>query len=159
MGGAREAFSRALRRELAAGLELAALRLWHVAAYTLHFAGTERVEGPNFTADRATITVTRDGAPIATLYPERRFFALQQMTTSVTAIRTTLLADLYVALGDPDEQGGSTIRAYWKPLVPWIWIGAVIMAAGGGLSLMDRRWRVGVAARRRLPDAHPAPGE
>jgi cytochrome c-type biogenesis protein CcmF len=130
-----------------------------VAGYQLIFDGTEKVQGPNFAADRATIEVTRDGAPIAVMHPERRFFALQQMTTSMTAIRTTLMADLYVALGDPDDQGGSTIRAYWKPLVPWIWIGAVIMAAGGALSLLDRRWRVGVAARRKLPAAHPAPGE
>jgi len=130
-----------------------------LAGYQLHFNGTEKVEGPNFAADRATIEVTRNGAPIAVLHPERRFFALQQMTTSLTAIRTTFMSDLYVALGDPDDSGGSTIRAYWKPLVPWIWIGAVIMAAGGVLSLLDRRWRVGVAARRRLPAAHPAPGE
>ena len=130
-----------------------------VAGYQLRFEGMERVAGPNFLADRATIAVTRDGAPIAIMHPERRFFQLQQMTTAVTAIRTTLLSDLYVALGDPDEQGGSTIRAYWKPLVPWIWMGAVIMAFGGLLSLLDRRWRVGVASRRRLPAAHPAPGE
>jgi cytochrome c-type biogenesis protein CcmF len=130
-----------------------------IAGYRLHFDGTEKIQGPNFTADRATIAVMRAGELIAMLHPERRFFPLQQMTTNVTAIKTNFLADLYVALGDPDDKGGSTIRAYWKPLVPWIWIGAVIMAAGGGLSLIDRRWRVGVAARRRLVEAHPAPGE
>ncbi len=130
-----------------------------IAGFQLHFDGTEKIQGPNFTSDRATIDVTSGGKPVIVLHPERRFFALQQMTTSVTAIRTNFLADLYVALGDPDDQGGSTIRAYWKPLVPWIWIGAVMMAAGGGLSLLDRRWRVGVAARRKLPAAHPAPGD
>ena len=67
----------------------------------------------------------------------------------MTAIRTNLLADLYVALGERDNHGGWTIRAYWKPLVPWIWIGGVIMAFGGMVSLSDRRWRVGVAARAR----------
>jgi cytochrome c-type biogenesis protein CcmF len=103
--------------------------------------------------------VRRNGAIVEELHPQRRFFPLQQMTTSVTAIRSNLLADLYVALGDPDDSNGSTVRAYWKPLTPWIWIGAVIMAFGGLLSLSDRRWRVGVASRRRLPAAHPAPGE
>ncbi|HEY1507230.1 MAG TPA: heme lyase CcmF/NrfE family subunit [Stellaceae bacterium] len=130
-----------------------------IAGYVLKFDGTEKVQGPNFTADRATIEVQRDGATVEELHPQRRFFPLQQMTTSVTAIRSNLLADLYVALGDPDDSNGSTVRAYWKPLTPWIWIGAVIMAFGGVLSLSDRRWRVGVAARRRLPAAHPAPGE
>jgi cytochrome c-type biogenesis protein CcmF len=130
-----------------------------IAGYVLKFDGTERIQGPNFTADRATIEVRRNGATIEVLHPQRRFFPLQQMTTSVTAIRSNLLADLYVALGDPDNSNGSTVRAYWKPLTPWIWIGSVIMAFGGVLSLSDRRWRVGVASRRRLPAAHPAPGE
>jgi cytochrome c-type biogenesis protein CcmF len=130
----------------------------NIAGYVLKFDGTEKVQGPNFSADRATIEVRRNGAMVEELHPQRRFFPLQQMTTSVTAIRSNLLADLYVALGDPDDSNGSTVRAYWKPLTPWIWIGAVIMAFGGVLSLSDRRWRVGVASRR-LPAAHPAPGE
>ncbi len=130
-----------------------------VAGFNLLFKGTEKVPGPNYIADRATIEVRQNGATIAVLHPERRFFTLQQMTTGVTAIRSNFMADLYVALGDPDDKGGATLRAYWKPLVPWIWIGAVFMALGGLLSLSDRRWRVGVAARRRMPAAHPAPGE
>jgi cytochrome c-type biogenesis protein CcmF len=94
------------------------------------------------------------------MHPERKFFPLQQQTTSETAIRSNLLADLYLALGDPDGKGGWTIRAYWKPLVPWIWLGAIIMAFGGGVSLTDRRWRVGAATRARRAHAiGAAPGE
>ena len=90
------------------------------------------------------------------MHPERRFFPLQQQTTSVTSIRTNLLADLYVALGDSDTEGNWTVRVYWKPLVPWIWIGCVIMAFGGVVSLSDRRWRVGAGARAsRRPIAPP----
>lgn len=93
------------------------------------------------------------------MHPEKRFFPLQQMSTGVTAIHTTLLADLYVALGDGDSTGRWTVRAYWKPLVPWIWIGAVMMALGGMVSLSDRRWRVGIAARARLPKGAAPAGE
>ena len=120
-----------------------------IGAYVLHLAGVAKLPGANFVADDAAIEVRRDGALITTMHPERRFFALQQQTTSMTAIRSNLLADLYVALGDRDDSGAWTIRAYWKPLVPWIWLGAVIMAFGGMVSLSDRRWRVGVAARAR----------
>ncbi len=128
-----------------------------IAGYTLHLDGVARTPGPNFTADRASITVTRGGETIAVMHPEKRFFPLQQMTTAMTAIHTNLLADLYVALGDNDGARGWTVRAYWKPLVPWIWIGAVAMAAGGLISLSDRRWRVGIAARARAPrGAQPA---
>jgi cytochrome c-type biogenesis protein CcmF len=120
-----------------------------IAGYELRLDGVGRRQGPNFLADDAAVSVLRDGVPVATLHPQRRFFPLQQQTTSETAIRTNFLADLYVALGDADAEGNWTLRAYWKPLVPWIWIGAVIMAFGGLVSLSDRRWRVGVAARAR----------
>jgi cytochrome c-type biogenesis protein CcmF len=119
-----------------------------ISSYVLHLDDVTKAEGPNFTADRATITVSRHGETVTVMHPEKRFFPVQQMPTSMTAIHTNMLADLYVALGDSDGKGGWTVRAYWKPLVPWIWLGAVIMALGGLVSLSDRRWRVGVAARR-----------
>jgi cytochrome c-type biogenesis protein CcmF len=118
-----------------------------IAGYVLHLDGVGKAEGSNFTAERATITVTKDGTVVTIMHPEKRFFPVRQTPTSMTAIHTNLLADLYVALGDGDGNGGWTVRAYWKPLVPWIWIGAVFMAGGGLISLSDRRWRVGVAAR------------
>ncbi|MGO8919227.1 MAG: heme lyase CcmF/NrfE family subunit [Stellaceae bacterium] len=128
-----------------------------IAGYVLHLDGIEKAPGANFTADRASVTVTKGGETIAVMHPEKRFFPLQQMTTAMTAIHSNLLADLYVALGDSSERGW-TLRVYWKPLVPWIWIGAVLMAGGGLLSLSDRRWRVGIAARAKAPRGARAAG-
>jgi cytochrome c-type biogenesis protein CcmF len=130
-----------------------------LAGYVFHFARVETVQGPNFVASEATIEVRHDGALITVAHPERRYFALQNQTTSVTAIRTDPIADLYLALGEPAEGGGWTIRAYWKPLVSWIWGGALIMAFGGMVSLSDRRWRVGAAARSRRAVPRPAAAE
>ncbi len=132
-----------------------------VAGYTMRLDSVRPKPGENFTAQYASISISRDGKPIAVVHPQKRFFPLQQETTSETAIRTNLLADLYVALGNQDSSGQYTVRAYWKPLVPWIWIGAIFMAFGGLVSLSDRRWRVGAAARARRPAAalQPAPGE
>ena len=107
----------------------------------------------------AASSLHRGDRIVAEMHPERRFFPLQQETTAKTAIHTNLLRDFYLALGDPDGKGGWAVRAYWKPLVPWIWIGAVIMAFGGLVSLSDRRWRVGAAARARREDAVPAAAE
>ncbi len=129
-----------------------------LAAYDIQLQRVDRVAGPNYTADRASIRITSGGTEVATVFPERRFFPLQQQATGETAIRTNLVADLYVALGEADAEGNWTVRAYWKPLVPWIWIGAVIMAFGGLVSLSDRRWRVGAAARARR-SAAVAPAE
>lgn len=120
-----------------------------LAGYEIRLEKVTRVQGANYVADDATVRVLRDGVPIAELHPQRRFFPVQRQTTSDTSIRTNLLSDFYVALGEADGAGAWTIRAYWKPLVPWIWLGAVIMALGGLVSLTDRRWRVGAAARAR----------
>jgi cytochrome c-type biogenesis protein CcmF len=131
-----------------------------LAGYNLRLEGVERRPGPNYIYDDATIAISRNGRAVAVVHPQRRFFPVQQQTTAVTAIRTNLLADLYVAIGEPDPNGGWTIRAYYKPLVPWIWLGAVVMAFGGLVSLSDRRWRIGIAARARAAAAlHAAPGE
>jgi cytochrome c-type biogenesis protein CcmF len=128
-----------------------------IAGYQLTLEAVTHVQGPNYSADDAAIRVTRAGEFVATMHPERRFFPLQQQTTGETAIRTNLLADLYVALGDSDTAGDWTVRVYYKPLVPWIWMGAIIMAFGGAVSLSDRRWRVGAAARAPRRGAQPVP--
>jgi cytochrome c-type biogenesis protein CcmF len=131
-----------------------------IAGYTMHLEKVEKIPGPNFVADDATVLVSRNGVPVMEAHPQRRFFALQGQTTSETAIRTNPIADLYIALGEPDPAGkGWTIRAYWKPMVSWIWGGALIMAFGGMVSLSDRRWRVGAAARVRRMVARPAAGD
>ena len=128
--------------------------------YQITLEKVEQQQGPNYIADNATIVVREGGTVIATMHPQRRFFTLQQQTTSQTAIRTGIGADLYVALGDPADATTWTVRAFWKPLVSWIWFGALVMAFGGLVSLSDRRWRVGVAQKfRRAPATAAAAGE
>jgi cytochrome c-type biogenesis protein CcmF len=129
-----------------------------IAGYTLHLDRIASFDTPSYHAERADIAVSAGGRAIAVMHPEKRTYPLEQMNRGETAIRTTLLADLYLALGDNDPSG-ATIRAYWKPLVPFIWIGAVLMALGGVLSLSDRRFRIGVARRRVAAGAVAEPGE
>ena len=130
-----------------------------VGGYSLHLDRIGTFDTPSYHAERADVTVRAGGRTLAVLHPEKRTYPLEQMTRGETAIRTTLLADLYLALGDDDGKGGATIRAYWKPLVPFIWIGAVLMALGGVLSLSDRRLRIGLARRRVPAAAATEPGE
>jgi cytochrome c-type biogenesis protein CcmF len=120
-----------------------------VAGTSYLFEGVERSQGPNYQSETATITATRDGRIIARLSPEKRLYPVQNMPTTEAAIHTTGLADLYVALGDPDGKGGWTVRIFHEPLVPWIWAGSLIMVLGGFVSLSDRRLRVGAPTRRR----------
>jgi cytochrome c-type biogenesis protein CcmF len=110
--------------------------------------------GPNYSQRVATIFVSKDGAPVVIMHPSRRNFTLQHQTTSDVAISTNLFRDLYAVLGE-ERDGQAVLRLHVNILAPWIWLGAAIMAAGGGLSLTDRRLRVGAPSRAR-PMAVPA---
>ncbi|MFZ5789402.1 MAG: heme lyase CcmF/NrfE family subunit [Pseudomonadota bacterium] len=120
-----------------------------LGSYEFRLDKAERVEGPNYWAYRGSFTVTRDGAFVAELRPERRLYLVSRMPTTESAIHTTGLADLYAVLGEPDGKGGWTVRLYREPLVPLIWGGVLVMVAGGFVSLSDRRYRVGAPAARR----------
>ncbi len=122
-----------------------------LAGDSYRFEGTKPVQGPNFTADEATITVTRGGAPIAIMHPSRKSYALQGMNVADVAIHTNGFEDRYVVLGDPQPEGGWVVRIYDNPLVPFIWFGALIMAVGGIVSLSDRRLRIGAPLRKARP--------
>ena len=112
-----------------------------LAGLEYRLTGIRTVEGPNWTARRATLEV-RDGDRLVTvLEPDKRSFAVNRMTTSEAAIHTTWVSDLYAVLGE-EREGGAVIRLHHNPLAPWIWLGGALMALGGGLSLSDRRMRV-----------------
>jgi cytochrome c-type biogenesis protein CcmF len=120
-----------------------------VAGYSFRFAGTQPVAGPNYTAQRGRFVVTRDGAPVTIMQPEKRFYPVQRMPITDAAIHTNGFADLYAVIADTAGDGGAwVVRLYYNPLVPWIWFGAIIMALGGLVSLSDRRLRIGVPVRR-----------
>lgn len=118
-----------------------------LGGYEWKLEGVRDVVGPNWTSRRATVTVTRGGAPVTVLEPEKRNFPLARQSTTEAAIHTTMASDLYAVMGE-EEGGAATLRLHHNPLAPWIWLGAAIMALGGGLSLSDRRARVGAPARR-----------
>ena len=91
----------------------------------------DRVEGPNYLSTMATMRVTRDGAEVAMLYPEKRVYPVAQMPTTEAAIDYGLFRDLYLVIGDPQDGGGYAVRSYIKPFANWIWAGSILMALGG----------------------------
>ena len=123
-----------------------------VGGYHLTLQQVGGVDGPNYDAARGIVRVTRDGAPVCLAAPERRFYPAGGQTTSKVALCYRGFSHLYIVLGE--QRGGAgrpvwLVRAYWNPLATLLFLGPVIMAMGGLVSLSDRRLRLGVAARRR----------
>ncbi len=126
-----------------------------VAGYTIALDGVGPADGANYAAERAAVSVTRNGAAVCQAAPERRFYPANQQTTSRVAICVQGLSDLYLVLGEPRAaaNGGPAwlVRAYWNPWVRLIFLGPLMMALGGAISLSDRRLRIGVPRRATRP--------
>jgi cytochrome c-type biogenesis protein CcmF len=120
-----------------------------VGPYKFTLVDVAPAPGPNYDAMRANIRVERAGELVAVMHPETRHYAVPPTDTTEVALRSSPIADLYAVVGEPDGKGGYAVRLYHKPLVSWIWLGAVVMVLGGALSLSDRRHRVGAPVRRR----------
>jgi len=108
--------------------------------YDFRFIGVTNAIGPNYQAARAEILVSRNGAEVERLFPEKRNYTASGNVMTETAIDSGLFRDLYVSLGEPVSGGAWSVRVYYKPFVGWIWGGALLMALGGGLALSDRRY-------------------
>jgi cytochrome c-type biogenesis protein CcmF len=109
--------------------------------YQFQLKNLQQVTGPNYVAVRADIEVAKIGSPpFALMQPEKRRFTATQNETSETAIDRSIWRDLYLSLGGEVEDGAWTVRVYHKPLVNWIWGGALLMALGGAFAISDRRY-------------------
>ena len=112
--------------------------------------------GPNYFATVGHVVVFRKGKELTRLSPEKRNYPVARMPTTEAAIDFRVLRDLYVVIGDRQDDGGWTMRTYIKPFASWIWAGCLIMALGGVLSLSDRRFRVAAGARKAPAAGVPA---
>jgi cytochrome c-type biogenesis protein CcmF len=116
-----------------------------VGGYDLRFDGVSKVRGPNFEASMAHVSLMDGDRVVAVMKPEKRFYPVEGQEVSDTAIRTNGVRDIYLALGDERAKGQWVLRAYVSPLAPFIWLGALVMALGGGLSLWGRLRKRGAA--------------
>jgi len=115
-----------------------------ISHYRVTLDGTFDRTGPNYRDVVGRFTVHRlNGELIGNLEPTRRAFPDRNMATTEAALMSRGVSQLYISIGDPNQDGSVPVRLYFKPYVLMIWLGAGIMFFGGGLSLSDRRLRVG----------------
>jgi cytochrome c-type biogenesis protein CcmF len=125
--------------------------------YAFRFESIERVEGPNYDAMRARIVVTRNGREEQVLLPEKRNYWVQQQALAEAALGVSLRRDLLATLGEDLGRGAWSLRVQVRPLMQLLWIGAALMAFGGLLAALDRRYRRRAEAREAERTAAAAP--
>jgi cytochrome c-type biogenesis protein CcmF len=123
--------------------------------YSVQFDGVDNRQGENFVAEEGRFTVTAPDGSTREFRPERRVYPASGTPTTEAAIETYGFSQLYLQLGEQATDGSHVVRAWYKPYVTLIWLGALIMAAAGVLSLSDRRLRIGAPSRRPAPQAPP----
>ena len=121
--------------------------------FVFRFEGVEVRQGPNYSSQFGSVRVTRQGQEIALLHPEKRTYQVQRKPMTEAGIDAGLLRDIYVSLGEPLGKGEWSLRIYYKPFVRWIWLGGLLIAAGGLLAASDPRYRMRLATKRIAADA------
>jgi cytochrome c-type biogenesis protein CcmF len=111
-----------------------------LGAMTFTLTAVDHAQGPNYVADRGAVRVDGDGASYV-LFPEKRRYLAGGNVMTEAAIKAGATRDVYVAMGEPLDDGGWTLRLHYKPLVRWVWVGALVMAFGGTLAVTDARYR------------------
>ncbi|WP_445365813.1 heme lyase CcmF/NrfE family subunit [Microbulbifer sp. ANSA001] len=123
-----------------------------VAGYDFKFDGVRLAQGPNYRAFEGVLHVSKNGEPVAELLPQKRNYFSGGNTMTEAAIDTGLFRDIYVALGEPldrsNPSGDWAVRLQYKAFVVWIWLGALLMAIGGGIAVADKRYRKAKVARQ-----------
>ncbi|MEI5664491.1 heme lyase CcmF/NrfE family subunit [Bosea sp. CCNWLW174] len=127
--------------------------------YTVTLEAVTPRTGPNYREDAARFRIVADGRELKPVEAMKRIYTARAMPTTEAGIRTVGLGQAYISLGEPDASGAIAVKLHDKPLILLIWIGALVMAAGGALSLTDRRFRLAAPRRVPAPSALPQPAE
>jgi cytochrome c-type biogenesis protein CcmF len=114
-----------------------------IAPYTFRLMSLDEVRGANYKAVQAQVQVERNGQAFEVLKPEKRRYFSSPMPMTEAAIDSGFARDLYVSLGDALNESRTewSLRVYYKPFVPWLWAGVLLMVLGGALAALDRRYR------------------
>jgi len=119
-----------------------------IGRYDYRFDGVREEAGPNYDAQVGQVTVSSEGREFSAVRTEKRLYRAQGSVMTDAGVDARLDRDLYVALGEPLDDGAWSLRLYFKPFVRCIWLGGLLMVLGGVLAVSDRRYRLKVRQRQ-----------
>lgn len=117
-----------------------------LGSYSFTFEGAKSHQGPNYIAYEGAVSIVNsDGDSIGVLQPQKRVYQVRGMPMTEAGINAGLFRDLFVALAEQLDNGAWSLRVYYKPFIRWIWLGCILMALGGFIAILDKRYRLRVA--------------
>ena len=119
------------------GVRLAPQQSQQLGQFEFHYDRFSNEIGPNFTAEVAFFSVSKQGKPYAEIVPERRYYDVRTMTMSEVGLDASFWGDLYIVMGDNLGKGEFTFRLHYKPLIRWLWFGGILMALGALCSVIN----------------------
>jgi len=122
-----------------------------LSGHRFRFDGVQPHNGPNYRSQLGTVRVFKGDSEVAVLKPEKRTYLVQTKPMTEAGIDAGFWRDIYVSLGEPLGGGDWSLRLYYKPFVRWIWLGALLIGAGGLLAASDPRYRNPLRRRSRTP--------
>ena len=119
------------------GVRLAPQQSQQLGQFEFHYDRFSNEIGPNFTAEVAFVSVSKQGKPYAEIVPERRYYDVRTTTMSEVGLDAGFWGDLYIVMGDNLGKGEFTFRLHYKPLIRWLWLGGILMALGALCSAIN----------------------
>lgn len=119
------------------GVRLAPQQSQQLGQFEFHYDRFSNEIGPNFTAEVAFFSVSKQGKPYAEIVPERRYYDVRTMTMSEVGLDAGFWGDLYIVMGDNLGKGEFTFRLHYKPLIRWLWLGGILMTLGALCSAIN----------------------
>lgn len=110
-----------------------------IAGIRLKLEQVTSIEGPNYIAQQAHITLNKNDRAIATLTPEKRFYWTQKIIHGETAIHSTWLSHIYIALGEQYKNDIWSLRIYYKPQINLLWLGMICVAVAGFILIRTKK--------------------
>ena len=119
------------------GVRLAPQQSQQLGQFEFHYDRFSNEIGPNFTAEVAFFSVSKQDKPYAEIVPERRYYDVRTMTMSEVGLDAGFWGDLYIVMGDNLGKGEFTFRLHYKPLIRWLWLGGILMTLGALCSAIN----------------------
>ncbi len=110
-----------------------------IANYEIKFNEVTYLQGSNFVARQGVFDIWKNNQSIAKLTPQLRFYPVSDQTTNEAAILYSFFGDLYLVVGQKDENNFYALRIYYKPFIYLIWLGCAMIFGGAIIKILQTK--------------------